>query len=170
MNAVSQKPRLIDRLPEVRGVYTENLALSRIVWFKVGGPAEVAFEPADEYDLRYFLAEKPKDVPVTVIGVGSNLLVRDGGVPGVVIRLGRAFSQISIEETTLTASAGALAINVARTAQRAGFAGLEFLSGIPGTIGGVLRMNAGAYHQETKDVVIRARAIDPARGSERSEL
>lgn len=162
MNVVTKPPRLIDRLPQVRGQYTENFALSRIVWFKVGGPAEVVFEPADEYDLRYFLAEKPRDIPVTIVGVGSNLLIRDGGVPGVVIRLGRPFAQISIEETTLTAGAGALAINVARTAQREGYAGLEFLSGIPGTVGGVLRMNAGAYQRETKDVIIRARAIDPA--------
>jgi UDP-N-acetylmuramate dehydrogenase len=162
MNAVARKARLIDRLPAVRGVYTENLDLSRVVWFKVGGPAEVVFEPADEYDLRVFLTEKPDDVPLTVIGAGSNILVRDGGVPGVVLRLGRGFSKISIQDSTLVAGSTALAITVARTAQREGFSGLEFLSGIPGTIGGVLRMNAGAYRQETKDVLIRARAIDPS--------
>lgn len=162
MNVMTGKPRLVDRLPQIRGAYRENYPLSRIVWFKVGGPAEVIFEPADEYDLRYFLAEKPRDIPVTIIGVGSNLLVRDGGVPGVVIRLGRAFSRISIEEETIAAGAAALAINVARTAQREGFAGLEFLSGIPGSVGGILRMNAGAYQRETRDVVIRTRAIDPA--------
>ena len=162
MNAAARKERLIDRLPAVRGVYTENLDLSRVVWFKVGGPAEVVFEPADEYDLRVFLTEKPDDVPLTIIGAGSNILVRDGGVPGVVLRLGRGFSNISIEDSTLVAGSTALAITVARTAQREGFAGLEFLSGIPGTIGGVLRMNAGAYSQETKDVLIRARAIDPS--------
>ena len=162
MNAVTWKARLIDRLPAVRGVYTENFDLARIVWFKVGGPAEVAFEPADESDLRAFLAEKPADIPLAVIGVGSNILVRDGGVPGVVLRLGRGFSRISIEESTLAAGAAALAIAVARAAQREGFAGLEFLSGVPGTIGGALRMNAGAYGRETKDVLIRARAIDPS--------
>ena len=162
MNVMTRKPGLIDRLPQVRGTYRENYPLGRVVWFKVGGPAEVMYEPADEYDLRYFLAEKPRDIPVTIIGVGSNLLVRDGGVPGVVIRLGRAFSGISIEGQTLAAGAAALAINVARTAQREGYSGLEFLSGIPGSIGGVLRMNAGAYQRETKDVVIRTRAIDPA--------
>ena len=112
--------------------------------------------------MRLFLAEKPNDVPLTVIGVGSNILVRDGGVPGVVLRLGRGFSKISIEDSTLVAGSTALAITVARTAQREGFAGLEFLSGIPGTIGGMLRMNAGAYCQETKDVLIRARVIDPS--------
>jgi UDP-N-acetylmuramate dehydrogenase len=162
MNAAVRKARLVDRLPAVRGVYTENLDLSRVVWFKVGGPAEVVFEPADEYDLRVFLREKPDDVLLTVIGAGSNILVRDGGVPGVVLRLGRGFSKISIENSTLVAGSTALAITVARTAQREGFAGLEFLSGIPGTIGGVLRMNAGAYSHETKDVLIRARAIDPS--------
>ncbi len=164
MNAVTWNERLIDRLPAVRGAYTENMNLSRVVWFKVGGPAEVAFVPADEYDLRIFLAEKPKDVPVTVIGAGSNILVRDGGVPGVILRLGRGFSKISTHDTTLVAGATALAITVARAAQKEGFTGLEFLSGIPGTIGGVLRMNAGAYSQETKDVLIRARAIDPSGG------
>jgi UDP-N-acetylmuramate dehydrogenase len=162
MNAVTWKARLIDRLPAVRGVYTEDFDLARIVWFKVGGPAEVAFEPADEADLRVFLAEKPADIPLTVIGVGSNILVRDGGVPGVVLRLGRGFSRTSIMESTLSAGAAALAIAVARAAQREGFAGLEFLSGVPGTIGGALRMNAGAYGRETKDVLIRARAIDPS--------
>ncbi len=162
MNSVTWKERLIDRLPEVRGAYTENLDLSRIVWFKTGGPAEVVFEPADEYDLRSFLAEKPGDIPLTVIGVGSNLLVRDGGVPGVVLQLGKGFSKISIKDSTLAAGSTALAITVARAAQREGFAGLEFFSGIPGSIGGVLRMNAGAYRHETKDIIIRARAIEPS--------
>lgn len=162
MNAVAMQSKLIDRLPRVEGVYTENFDLARHMWFKVGGPAEIAFEPANMADLRHFLAERPKDVPVTVIGVGSNALVRDGGIPGVVIRLGRAFGEITVGEDSLSAGAGALAINVARTAQRAGRTGLEFLSGIPGAIGGALRMNAGAYEREMKDVVLRARAVDPA--------
>ncbi len=162
MSAVAIQGRLIDRLPLVRGTYTENFNLARLMWFKVGGCAEVAFEPADTADLRHFLSEQPRDVPITVIGIGSNLLVRDGGIPGVVIRLGRGFGHINIEDGIITAGAAALSINVARTAQRGGFTGAEFLSGIPGAIGGALRMNAGAYDREMKDVVVRAHAIDPA--------
>jgi UDP-N-acetylmuramate dehydrogenase len=118
------------------------------------------FRPADEDDLAQFLAAKPADVPVTVIGVGSNLLVRDGGIPGVVVRLGRGFVDIRTAGTTVTAGAGALDLNVAMTARDAGIAGLEFLVGVPGTIGGGLRMNAGAYGAEFKDVVVSARAVD----------
>ena len=162
MSAVALQKGLIEHLPKVEGTYTEHYNLARHMWFKVGGPAEIAFEPADLADLRYFLAERPRDVPVTVIGVGSNALIRDGGIPGVVIRLGRAFDEIAIGEDSIAAGAGALAISVARAAQRAGLAGLEFLSGIPGGIGGALRMNAGAYEREMKDVVLRARAVDPA--------
>jgi len=162
MSAIALQNRLIERLPVVRGTYTEDYDLARHMWFKVGGPAEVAFEPADLADLRFFLAERPKDIDVTAVGVGSNVLIRDGGVPGVVIRLGRAFGDIAVEDGTVYAGAAALSISVARAAQRAGLAGLEFLSGIPGTIGGALRMNAGAYEREMKDVVLRARAIDPA--------
>lgn len=162
MNALALKGGLIDRLPMIRGTYTENFDLARLMWFKVGGPAEVVFEPADIDDLRHFLAERPDDVPIMTIGIGSNILIRDGGVPGVVIRLGKTFSDITIEEETVSAGAAAPAITVARAAQRSGLSGLEFLSGIPGTIGGALRMNAGAYQREMKDVVIRAHAIDPA--------
>jgi UDP-N-acetylmuramate dehydrogenase len=162
MSAIALQGRLIDRLPPVRGNYTENFDLARHMWFKVGGPAEIAFEPAGIDDLRYFLAERPLDVPVTVIGVGSNTLVRDGGVPGVVVRLGRAFGDVATGDDSISAGAAVLAINVARTAQRNGLAGLEFLAGIPGAIGGALRMNAGAYEREMKDVVLRVRAIDPA--------
>ena len=162
MSAVALQKGLIERLPKVEGTYTEHYNLARHMWFKVGGPAEIAFEPADLVDLRYSLAERPRDVPVTVIGVGSNALIRDGGIPGVVIRLGRAFDEIAIGEDSIAAGAGALAISVARAAQRVGLAGLEFLSGIPGGIGGALRMNAGAYEREMKDVVLRARAVDPA--------
>ena len=153
--------RLIDRLPPVRGRLSENAALAGITWFRVGGPAEVMFRPADRDDLRAFLQAKPADVPVTVIGVGSNLLVRDGGVPGVVLRLGRGFVGIEAEGNDLLCGAGALDVNVATYAKRAGLGGLEFLCGVPGTLGGALRMNAGAYGKEIKDVVIWAEAVDP---------
>ena len=162
MSAVAVQKGLLDRLPPVEGTYTENFDLARHMWFKVGGPAEVAFEPACLADLRYFLSEKPRDVSVTVIGVGSNALVRDGGIPGVVVRLGRTFGEITVGDGSISAGASALAIHVSRTAQREGLAGLEFLSGVPGAIGGALRMNAGAYEREMKDVVQRARAVDPA--------
>jgi len=153
--------RLIDRLPPVRGRYAENVSLSAITWFRVGGPAEVLFRPADEADLAAFLAAKPDDVPVTVLGVGSNLLVRDGGVEGVVVRLGRAFARLEAAGEEISAGAGALDTNVARAALEAGIGGMEFLSGVPGTIGGALRMNAGAYGGEMKDVVVSARAVAP---------
>ncbi|MEJ2016673.1 MAG: FAD-binding protein, partial [Limibacillus sp.] len=147
--------RLIDRLPPVRGRLTENAPLDRVTWFRVGGPAEVLFKPADREDLIDFMKAKPADVPVMVLGVGSNLLVRDGGVPGVVLRLGRAFVELAPEEgSVLAAGAGALDINGAKAAQLAGIAGLEFFCGVPGTLGGALRMNAGAYEKETRDVLI----------------
>ncbi len=151
---------LLERLPKVRGRLTENAPLSGITWFRVGGPAEVMFRPADREDLAHFIEGLPGDVPVTVIGVGSNLLVRDGGVPGVVIRLGKDFAEIEARDGYLHAGAAALDVNVARMAAEAGLAGLEFLSGIPGTIGGALRMNAGAYGRELVDVVIAAEALD----------
>ncbi|MBI1776977.1 MAG: UDP-N-acetylmuramate dehydrogenase [Proteobacteria bacterium] len=152
---------LIERLPAVRGRYAENAALGPLTWFRVGGPAEVLFRPADPEDLADFLAGKPSDVPVTVIGVGSNLLVRDGGIRGVVLRLGKGFAMVAVEGTMLRAGAGALDLNVALTAEQAGLAGLEFLSGIPGTIGGALRMNAGAYGREMVNVTLEADALDP---------
>lgn len=154
--------RLIDRLPAVRGRYTEAADLSRVTWFKVGGPAEVMFRPVDQDDLAGFLAAKPADVPVTVLGVGSNLLVRDGGIDGVVIRLGRGFAEITANGTQVAVGAAALDLNVAIAARTAGIAGLEFLSGIPGLIGGALRMNAGAYGREMTDVTIAATALDAA--------
>jgi len=160
MPARVQDPGLIARLPAVRGRLTENAPLATVTWFRVGGPAEVMFRPTDAEDLAAFLAQKPADVPVTVIGVGSNLLVRDGGIPGVVIRLGREFARIAVDGTAVTAGAAALDINVARAACEAEVAGLEFLAGIPGTIGGALRMNAGAYGCEMKDVTIAAEAVD----------
>jgi UDP-N-acetylmuramate dehydrogenase len=163
----SSASALIDRLPPVRGRLIPRAPLAGLTWFRVGGPAEVLFRPADVPDLVGFLAGCPEDVPLTVIGVGSNLLVRDGGVPGVVIRLGGAFGRIVVaEEGVICAGAGALDSTVARVCQEAGLAGLEFLSGIPGTIGGALRMNAGAYGREMKDVVVDVRALDH-RGKER---
>ncbi|MFV1852301.1 MAG: UDP-N-acetylmuramate dehydrogenase [Thalassospira sp.] len=151
---------LIDRLPQVRGKLREGAQLAKVTWFQVGGPADVMFRPADEADLADFLKGKPADMPVTVIGVGSNLLVRDGGIRGVVIRLGRPFTDVVVKDGAVHAGAGALDLNVAQTAQMNGIAGLEFLSGIPGTIGGALRMNAGAYGSEIKDVLVSATAID----------
>jgi UDP-N-acetylmuramate dehydrogenase len=151
---------LIDRLPKVRGRLTENAPLSGITWFRVGGPAEVMFRPADRDDLASFLSGLPRDVSVTVIGVGSNLLVRDGGVPGVVVRLGRGFAEIEAKGSEMRVGAAALDVNVARMAADAGLAGLEFLSGIPGTMGGACRMNAGAYGRELVDVVVAAEALD----------
>jgi len=153
-------PRLIARLPRVRGRLTENAPLAQLTWFRVGGPAEVMFRPADADDLAEFLAGKPKDVPLTVMGVSSNLLIRDGGVPGVVVRLGRGFVDITAKNDEVVAGAGALDLNVALTACAAGIADLEFLSGIPGTVGGGLRMNAGAYGREFKDVLREASALD----------
>ncbi len=160
MAARQASERLIERLPAVRGRLTENAALAPVTWFRVGGAAEVMFRPADVEDLAAFLAAKPADVPVTVIGVASNLLVRDGGVPGVVIRLGRGFVDIRIDAETVSAGAGALDLNVALACQEGGIAGLEFLCGIPGTIGGGLRMNAGAYGREIRDILREAVALD----------
>lgn len=151
---------LIARLPAVRGRLSAQAGLAEITWFRVGGPAEVMFRPADRDDLIAFLKARPADVPVTVLGVGSNTLVRDGGVAGVVVRLGRGFVEIAADGDQIVAGAGALDVNVAQTAQMHGIAGLEFLRGIPGTIGGGLRMNAGAYGTEFKDVLVWAEAVD----------
>ncbi|MFI4949359.1 MAG: UDP-N-acetylmuramate dehydrogenase [Alphaproteobacteria bacterium] len=158
--AEASMPALIDRLPKVRGRLTADAPIGPQTWFRVGGPAEVLFRPADAADLADFLKALSPDIPVTAIGVGSNLLVRDGGIPGVTIRLGRGFAEIAAEGDTVRAGAGALDLNVALTAAEAGIAGLEFLSGVPGTIGGGLRMNAGAYGSEIKDVLVEAVAVD----------
>jgi UDP-N-acetylmuramate dehydrogenase len=160
MPARVYEERLIDRLPRVRGRLTADAPLAGITWFRVGGNAEVMFRPADADDLAAFLKARPSDVPITVIGVGSNLLVRDGGVPGIVIRLGRGFTDITRDGDLVKAGAAALDLNVAVFAREAGLAGLEFLSGVPGTIGGGLRMNAGAYGREMKDVTLGAEAVD----------
>lgn len=151
---------LIERLPPVRGTYSANAVLKDLTWFRVGGAAEVLFRPADADDLASFIASRPKDVPVTVIGVGSNLLVRDGGVRGVVIRMGGGLNGIKVESgQRVRAGAAALDFAVARAAAEGEIAGLEFLRGIPGTVGGGLRMNAGAYTREFKDALIEARAV-----------
>ena len=152
---------LLKRLPQARGRVEANAPLADLTWFRAGGPAEVLFTPADEADLAAFLKDTPMDIPVYVIGVGSNLLVRDGGVPGVVIRLGKGFAEI-VEEPGHRVRAGtaALDVRVARFALEKSIDSLTFLRGIPGTIGGALRMNAGAYGGETKDILIEARAVD----------
>tara|TARA_R110000868_G_scaffold11891_2_gene57889 strand:+ start:3873 stop:4796 length:924 start_codon:yes stop_codon:yes gene_type:complete len=161
MTARVSSASLIERLPAVRGELTEGAAMAPLTWFRVGGPAEVLFRPADADDLAAFLAGTPADIPVMVVGVGSNLLVRDGGVAGVVIRLGKAFMfSEALDGHRVRAGTAALDVAVARTAQEAGIAGLEFYRGIPGSIGGALRMNGGAYERETKDVLIEAVAYD----------
>ena len=147
-------------LPSVRGELIFDAPLKDMTWFRVGGPADVLFRPADETDLQIFLKCLPMDIPVTLLGVGSNLLVRDGGVRGVVIRLGKPFSLVLAEGDRIIAGAGASDVNVAMAAYRAGLSGLEFMRGIPGTVGGALRMNAGAYGREIADVLESARAID----------
>lgn len=151
---------LIHRLPYVRGSLKSNVPLAPYSWLRVGGPAEVFFMPKDEADLAHFLSSTPDDIPVQVLGVASNTLIRDGGVKGVVIRLGPSFAKISAKGKTVTAGAAALDNKVAQAAAKAGVAGLEFYAGIPGTIGGALRMNAGCYGGETKDVLVEAVAID----------
>jgi UDP-N-acetylmuramate dehydrogenase len=149
------------RLPDLKGRLAANVVLADITWFRVGGPAQLLFTPADEADLAYFLGSIPADLPVIVIGLGSNLLVRDGGVPGVVIRLGRGFSQTAEEPGhRLRVGAAVPDMQAARAAAKAGLSGLSFYRGIPGSIGGALRMNAGAHGSETKDTLIEARGVD----------
>lgn len=160
MAAIKHPDGLLGRLPPVRGRTAASAPLGRVTWFRTGGTAEVLFRPADADDLARFLARRPKDVPLTVVGLGSNLLVRDGGVPGVTIRLGRMFATIDCEGELVRAGAAALDTYVALAAGKASIAGLEFLSGVPGTIGGALRMNAGAFGREMKDVTLSAAALD----------
>jgi UDP-N-acetylmuramate dehydrogenase len=147
-------------LPALRGRLLANQSLAELTWFRVGGPAQVLFIPEDEEDLSYLLANLPHDIAVTTIGLGSNLIVRDGGIAGVVIRLGRGFNDIAVEGMRIRAGAAVPDVKVARAAQQAGIAGLSFLRGIPGSIGGALRMNGGAYGGETKDVLIEVRGVD----------
>ncbi|MFG1189607.1 UDP-N-acetylmuramate dehydrogenase [Xanthobacter flavus] len=155
-------PALRPLLPELRGTLNANAPLADFTWFRVGGPAQLLFLPADADDLAYLLAHIPADLPVTVIGLGSNLIVRDGGVPGVVIRLGRGFTDVSVEGTRIVAGTGVPDVKVARAAADAGLAGFSFLRGIPGAIGGALRMNGGAYGGETKDVLVEAEGVTRA--------
>jgi UDP-N-acetylmuramate dehydrogenase len=156
-------PDLRARMPGLRGRLIANQPLAELTWFRVGGPAQVLFTPQDTEDLAMLLAQLPAEVPVTVIGLGSNLIVRDGGVAGVVIRLGRGFSEIAVEgDHRVRAGTAVPDVKVARAAQEASIAGLSFLRGIPGSIGGALRMNGGAYGGETKDVLVVARGVDRA--------
>ena len=150
--------------PGLRGRLTANAPLAPFTWFRVGGPAEILFSPADEDDLAYFLKSLPREIPVTVIGLGSNLIIRDGGIRGVVIRLGgKAFGAIeTTPDLRVIAGAAALDAHVARAAAEAGIDGLAFFRGVPGSIGGALRMNAGAHGGETRDCLIEARGIDRA--------
>ncbi len=150
---------LLKRLPPVRGKITANAPLSAGSWLQVGGPAEVLFQPHDEQDLADFLKNTPQDIPLTVLGSGSNVLVRDGGILGVVLRLGPRFATCYKEDEMIIAGSGAIDSNVARTARDAGFTKFEFLCSIPGTIGGGLHMNAGAYGREIKDILVDVRAV-----------
>jgi UDP-N-acetylmuramate dehydrogenase len=148
-------------MPELRGRLMANQSLGEFTWFRVGGPAQVLFMPEDDNDLAYFLKNLPAEIPLTIIGAGSNMIVRDGGVPGAVVRLGRGFNDVTIEAgNRVRAGTAILDVLVARAAQKAGIGGLAFLSGIPGTIGGALRMNGGAYGGETRDVLIEAYGVD----------
>jgi UDP-N-acetylmuramate dehydrogenase len=154
-------PDLKAQMRKLRGRLLPNEALAPLTWFRVGGPAQVLFMPDDADDLSYFLGALPAEVPVTVVGLGSNLIVRDGGVPGVTIRLGRGFNDVAAEGgERVRAGAAVPDLRVARAAQEAGIAGLAFMRGIPGAVGGALRMNGGAYGRETRDVLIEARGVD----------
>ncbi len=153
-------PALSAAMPKLRGRMLANQRLSDVTWFRVGGPAQVLFTPADEEDLAYFLSNLPPEIPVTAIGLGSNLLVRDGGVEGVVIRLARGFNEVTVEDDLVKTGTAVPDVKVSRTAADAGLSGLAFYRGVPGAIGGALRMNAGAYGRETKDALVEARAID----------
>jgi UDP-N-acetylmuramate dehydrogenase len=151
---------LLSLLPPVRGRYLENAPLKHQVWFRVGGEAEVLFKPEDKEDLEFFLKNIPNHISWTIIGVGSNLLIRDGGVPGVVIKLGKNFTNITIQGTDVTVGGGALDRTVSLEAAQHGVGGLEFFVGIPGTIGGAVKMNAGAYGTEVKDCLVSCKILD----------
>ena len=154
-------PELSASLPEIRGKLSAGSLLSELTWFRVGGPAQVLFRPADEADLAYFLKSIDADIPVSVIGLGSNSLIRDGGVAGIVVRLGRGFSQVEpLTDHRLRTGTAVPDVKLAQVAAQAGIAGLAFYRGIPGCIGGALKMNAGAHGSETKDVLVEARAVD----------
>jgi UDP-N-acetylmuramate dehydrogenase len=161
LNGQDLERRLMANLPELRGRLKAEAPLKDFTWFRAGGPAEVLYSPADEADLAYFLNAISADIPVTAIGLGSNLLVRDGGIEGVVIRLGRGFGEIAIEDGyRVRAGAAVPDVKVARAAADAGISGLSFYRGIPGCVGGALRMNGGAHGRETREVLLEARAVD----------
>ncbi len=154
MSAALLPPPLIETLPPLRGRLAAAAPLASFTWFRVGGPAEVLVRPQDAEDLAAFLAALPPEVPLTVIGAASNLIIRDGGIPGIVIRLGgRGFGAVTVDGNRVLAGAAALDVSVAEAAAAAGLAGLEFLSGIPGSIGGAVAMNAGAYGSELKEIL-----------------
>ena len=152
---------MIDTLPKARGEYRFNFPLNKTNWFNVGGPAEVLFKPKDAEDLIYFLQNKPQDIDITIFGVGSNIIIRDGGLDGVVVRLGRAFTNIELlEKNVVKVGAACLNYNLAKFCADNGLSGLEFLIGIPGSIGGGVAMNAGAYGSEFKDFIQQVKAVD----------
>lgn len=146
-------------MPDVRGAVVENAPLHKMTWLGVGGAAEILYTPADEDDLEYFLTNRP-DASLTVIGGGSNLLIRDGGIPGVVVHLGKTFNAIKIEGEKIICGAGARNMEIAKAAMEAGLSGFEFLCGIPGTLGGSIRMNAGAHGRSVSDVLDELTAFD----------
>ncbi len=160
MTTAARHPLPIDGLPPVRGRIAAGAPIADRLWFRVGGPAEILYEPADEEDLAVFLRDRPNGVPITVLGAGSNVLVRDGGIAGIVVRLGRGFARLECGGAEVRVGAGAMSATLARACRDAGIAGFEFLSGVPGTVGGALRMNAGAYGGETADIVVGAVAFD----------
>jgi UDP-N-acetylmuramate dehydrogenase len=153
-------PKLRAQMPALRGSLTANAPLALLSWFRTGGPAQVFFEPADESELAYFLANLDPAIPVLVLGAGSNILIRDGGIEGAVIRLGKGFQGLEIDGLILRAGAGVPDVKLASAAAQAGISGLSFFRGIPGTVGGALRMNAGAYGAETVDVLVSCRGVD----------
>lgn len=161
MSFKTLSPDLARHMPKLRGKMQDNFSLDRITWFRVGGPAQLLFQPADEADLAYFLSSLPGDIPVLPIGLGSNLLVRDGGIEGVVIRLGRGFNDIAIlNETDIRVGTAAPDVRVAGAAAEAGISGLSFYRGIPGSIGGAVKMNAGAHGTETCEILKFCRAVN----------
>ncbi|MGI8569597.1 MAG: UDP-N-acetylmuramate dehydrogenase [Methylocella sp.] len=152
-------PKLSVQMPQLRGSLVGNAPMAGLSWFRTGGPAQVLFEPADESDLAYFLARLDPAIPVLALGAGSNILVRDGGIAGVVIRLGKSFQEVAIAGLSVRAGAGMLDVKLASAAAKTGVAGLSFFRGIPGSVGGALRMNAEAYGAETKDVLVSCRGV-----------
>ena len=147
------------QMPKTKAEIRRNVILAKKTWLGVGGPAEFYFEPADEKDLARFIKNRPA-MPMTVLGGGSNVLIRENGIPGIVIHLGKSFTNYTIKEDIISCDAGLLTIDLSKIAQKNGLSGFEFLSGIPGSVGGALRMNAGAYGSEIKDILVSIRAVD----------